>query len=426
MLIESNIAELDVNSLKETIEWNNPLTKELGMHKIHLYPAKFPSFLISKSLEYADKNNIKINTIGDIFCGCGTTALEAKRNQKNFWGCDINPVATLIAKVKSEKYDCSELETHYNKIIERYEKLNYKTPKKILEKERIVYWFKLSQIDNLYKLLRIIKKEVPNGIYQDFFLVAFSNILKGASRWLTKSIKPTIDKNKEIRDVKKLFDKQFALMLKAVKETNGIVKSTTTTTTTIVNKNFLEVPVDKPFLDMLMTSPPYVTSYEYADLHQLSTLWLGFANDFRSLRKGTIGSVYHKSIKDEDIQKLNEVGLNIYEQLVKAKKSKAKSAAKYFIDMKNTVDKTYLMIKPGGLAIFVIGNTKHKGVYIDNAKFMIKCMTDKGFTNIDVYKRRISSKMLASYRDKTGKFSSDKRHREVYSYEFIVIGKKIS
>lgn len=35
-------------------------------------------------------------------------------------------------------------------------------------------------------------------------------------------------------------------------------------------------------VDLLVTSPPYVTSYEYADLHQLSLIWLRFGDDYRS------------------------------------------------------------------------------------------------------------------------------------------------
>ena len=38
-------------------------------------------------------------------------------------------------------------------------------------------------------------------------------------------------------------------------------------------RSFKELLNDKE-VDLIVTSPPYVTSYEYADLHQLSSLWL--------------------------------------------------------------------------------------------------------------------------------------------------------
>jgi DNA modification methylase len=410
------------NKIPHHISWDNATQKELGMHKIHMYPAKFPSFLISKSLEYARRKKIEINTIGDIFCGCGTTALEAKRNNKNFWGCDINPVATLIAKVKSERFDDKLLQKYYDVILETYKLSNFKTPKSYLLNERINYWFHLSQINKLYKLLRIIKSHIPAGMYQDFFLVAFSNILKGSSKWLTKSIKPQIDKTKKRNNIIEAFEKQFKTMLKAVCEI--IVEKNTNAQTNIITENFLNYSIESPSVDMLITSPPYVTSYEYADLHQLSTLWLGYTKDFRTLREGTIGSVYHKTIEQIDIDQLNTIGKSIYDEIKKTKSSKAKSVAKYFIDMKNTVDKTYSLVTSGGLAVFVIGNTKYNGVYVDNAKYLTKCLIERGFTDIDIYKRRISSKILSPYRNKNGKFSNDKRKRKVYSYEFVIISKK--
>src|ERR1051325_10674794 len=69
-------------------------------------------FAYSKALEYAKQQRRSVTTIADIFCGCGTTAFEAKRNGIDFWGCDINPVATLIARTKSRVYQKTRLEKY--------------------------------------------------------------------------------------------------------------------------------------------------------------------------------------------------------------------------------------------------------------------------------------------------------------------------
>jgi hypothetical protein len=294
-------------------------------------------------------------------------------------------------------------------------------PIELSNNDRINYWFEKEQTKKLYTLLYYINNLIPKGKYQNFFHVAFSNILKGSSRWLTKSIKPTIDQKKETKNILFLFRAQFNSMIKAVAEYNKKVNNLSNTT--IINKNFLRTKPSAPFLDLLITSPPYVTSYEYADLHQLSTLWLNYTNDFRTLRNGTIGSVYHQNFSAENID-INDVGNGIYKSLVKAKGVKAKPIAKYFLDIKKSVEKAYSIVNPGGLAVFVIGNTKYKNVYVDNAKYMTTCLYESGFDEVEVLKRRISSKILSPYRNKDGKFSSDKRKRKVYSYEFILIAKK--
>jgi DNA modification methylase len=112
MITIDNIRQFDFESVSIDPIWNMGVQKEQKMHRIHAYPAKFPAFITTKALEYTQKNiGLKPERIADIFCGCGTTAFEARRNGIDFWGCDINPVATLIAKTKSRKYQSGRLES---------------------------------------------------------------------------------------------------------------------------------------------------------------------------------------------------------------------------------------------------------------------------------------------------------------------------
>ena len=265
--------------------WNLEDKKESKMHRIHSYPAKFPAFITRKALEYVSSKNYEVNTIADIFCGCGTTAYEALRNDKNFWGCDINPVATLIAKVKSESYIIDTLNRYFTRI-------QLQADSKMISKkeingvnERIHYWFETEQIRELLKIKSAIHEVTPDrGKYRKFFLCAFSNILKITSRWLQKSIKPTIDPNKKTVNVRESFKTQFEMMKQACQENQENIRRKRVKqieTFNIVNRR-----IKKPKADLLVTSPPYVTSYEYADLHQMSALWLDFTDDFRELRRG--------------------------------------------------------------------------------------------------------------------------------------------
>ena len=51
-------------------------------------------------------------------------------------------------------------------------------------------------------------------------------------------------------------------------------------------------------------------------------------------------------------------------------------------------------------------------------------MLNVGFKEIEITKRKISGKILTPYRDKKGKFTTDKNSRKVYAEEFIVMGRK--
>lgn len=420
MLVE-DYQNINFDSIPIDTFWNTSEQKESKMHRIHAYPAKFPAFITTKAIEYAEQKGKEIKLVADIFCGCGTSAFEATRNGKDFWGCDINPVATLIAKAKSNTYLDEKVDDYYENILLLNEKINISHEELENVNERIKYWFKDEQIIDLLKLRKSINEVIPkNSKYLNFFLTAFSNILKPTSVWLTKSIKPQVDPNKIPTNVLNAFKIQFNIMKNANIENPVKLKNKVKIDTI----NFLTKEIDNPFADLIVSSPPYVTSYEYADLHQLSSLWLDYSSDYKKLREGSIGSLYHNTDFLSDIKMLNTTGEKTVMQLFNFDKRKAKSAAKYFVDIQKSVSKSYELLNPGGIALYVIGNTEYKSVRINNAQHLIESMMDSGFKDIEITKRKISKKILTPYRDEKGKFTINKNSRKVYAEEFIVIGSR--
>ena len=422
MITFENIKKINLDKVSIDPFWNVGEEKELKMHRIHAYPAKFPAFITTKALGYAKQNGLTVNRMADVFCGCGTVAFEAKRNNIDFWGCDISPVATLIARAKSKKYDAEKLRNYYSSILESYASSSQCFEAYANANSRLRYWYSETQFVNIFKLKSAINKSITQkSRYRMFFLCAFSNILKGASRWLTKSIKPQIDPNKRQSDVLESFKEQCEFMFIANEESDIVNQAKTE----VITANFLNKLKGRPSVDMIVTSPPYVTSYEYADLHQLSSLWLDCVNDYRDLRNGSIGSLYHDYDFEKEVAQLSDTAKKIISNLSKRDKSKAHSVAKYFFDMQCVTDACYSMLTNKGMALFVIGNTEYKNVRINNAKHLLESLLRSGFKKVLVTKRKITRKILTPYRDKNGRFSSDQHSRKVYSEEFIVIGRKL-
>ena len=420
MITIQDINSTNFDSIPDDAFWSIADEKELKMHRIHAYPAKFPALIPTKGLEFAQRNGLVVKRVADIFCGCGTVAFEAKRSGIDFWGCDINPVATMIAKTKSGDYKVETLEDYYDKIEKYFLTHQGRTSYKNAN-ERLKYWYDEDTYKETARLKNAIIAVVPEtSRYHLFFMCAFSNILKAASRWLTKSIKPQVDPDKKLVDIITTFEEQCSFMIKAYKESNvsGMPE------TKIVNANFLSPQLNRPQVDMIITSPPYVTSYEYADLHQLSSLWLGFATDYRDLRDGSIGSSHHDYDFKREVKRLNDTGTKIVFGLMNYDKSKAHDVAKYFLDMQKVALGCYQMLSDNGMALFVIGNTEYKGVRIDNAKHLSESLINGGFKKVLVTKRKITKKILTPYRNPQGRFSRDKNSRKVYGEEFIVIGRK--
>jgi methylase of polypeptide subunit release factors len=411
-----------LNDIEVNHYWNNGNEKELKIHRIHAYPAKFPSFIANKALDYVSENFNRPGLVADIFCGCGTVALEAKRKNIDFWGCDINPVATLIARTKSNCYNIKRLMEYFNKILLAFNKLNGFQVDYEQANERIKYWYEKESYIDLAKLKKAIDEVVPRkSKYYLFFMCAFSNILKPTSRWLTKSIKPQIDPRKKPANVIKAFCDQFMFMKAAFEEVVFLGESSST----IVTENFLSKKLKKPKVDLIITSPPYVTSYEYADLHQLSSLWLGYTDDYRKLRKGSIGSSHHAFDFKEIERKLNKTASCIVSRLHEKDISQARAVAKYFFDIQLSIKECETMLNNNGFLVVVIGDTEYKGVRIENSRHISESLLENGFAEVYLFKRKISRKNLTPYRDEFGRFTNDCGKRKVYHEEYIIIGRKI-
>ncbi len=420
MITVNNVNKLDFDSIPIDPFWNTGSEKELKMHRIHSYPAKFPAFITTKALEFTSNNVGSPSRIADIFCGCGTVAFESKRKNIDFWGCDINPIATMIAKAKSQNYKEKKLYEYSDLIKKAYSRIKKKNYYDEAN-ERLKYWYDADHYNDLFYLKKAIVNSIPkHSHYRLFFLCAFSNILKATSRWLTKSIKPQIDPIKKPADVISSFDDQCSFMITANNESDVSHNSNTK----IVTTNILKTNTKLPNVEMIITSPPYVTSYEYADLHQLSSLWLDYSQDYRDLRDGSIGSLHHVYNFDRELKRLNNTGTKIVFRLFEKQKSKARSVAKYFLDMQATAKICHSMLSENGMALFVIGNTEYKNVRINNTKHLAESLKKSGFKEILVTKRKISKKILTPYRDKVGRFTRDDGGRKVYSEEFILIGIK--
>jgi adenine specific DNA methylase Mod len=69
-----------------------------GLYSIHPYPAMLHFLLVRKFIkEFSSEGEL----VFDPFCGSGVSAVEAMLNGRNYVGYDINPLAVLIAKVRT-------------------------------------------------------------------------------------------------------------------------------------------------------------------------------------------------------------------------------------------------------------------------------------------------------------------------------------
>ncbi len=400
-------------------------------HGYHRYPAKFIPQLVERLAdEYISAKDAHIN---DPFMGCGTTIVTGISRGYRASGTDINKIAHLITRVKATPIAPDVLEEKTSQFMDKI-KAVIDSPSQnpdepfIPEKhiERIDYWFPEKNRDELGRILRVITEE-PDPIFHDFFLIAFSNILKKCSIWLQGSTKPT-------RDFKKIPSKPLDALrrhINRMKRGNLAFHSVVPPHLAPDVSSYLDIrigdarhqPAEDNSVDLIVSSSPYVTSYEYADLHQLSTIWLDFADNLTEYRKRFIGTAYKKY--DDKIVP-SQIARDIVEQMASRSKKMAKEVEAFFLDMEGVFGESFRILKKQGRCCFVIGDTKLKGVNILNAEVFVELLQHVGFKLDRVIKREIPSKILPQKRDeKTGRFASNANaDTQAYPIEYIVIGLK--
>lgn len=396
-------------------------------HGYHRYPAKFIPPLVARLIdEYTAEGDL----VGDPFMGSGTTLVEAIIRGRRAVGVDVNPVSYLIARAKTTPIEPSLLKSVIQELFLKLPTgpdgrldgaLSYQAPR--LEHERIDYWFTEPNRSELEAVLHLINQVEPEEV-RCFLLCGFSNILKNCSRWLMKSSKPTVDRGKAIPPLAATFKKYVSQMEKRNRQFWEIMQEKKGLPVVVIqNGDARQLPVLQNSIDLIVTSPPYVTSYEYADLHQLSNIVLGFAKDLRELRKRFIGSLQAEENEEELISPLAVETINC---LMEADRQEGRGAMAYFQSMQQCLREMYIKLKHGGRACIVIGNTALRKIPVLNAEIFAETGVRMGFSLERLILRKIPSKILPQTRDpKTGRFTSaDKAEFLAYPEEYIVVLRK--
>jgi len=432
----SNIIKSPIN-LKSSKEWSfaNVGRAETNYitHSYHRYPAKFIPQIVQKLIyEYTHPNDIVVDPFG----GCGTTLVEAKLAGRKSYGFDINPVAKLITQVKITPIKPETLNNSLNKFINIYKVTPPISP--VINIDRITYWFDTHIIIELNRIYNAIKA-LKNYKVRRFYLCAFSHILKNCSRWLMKSTKPQIDPNKLIPAPFDVFLHHLRSMINrnsqfySILQQNGISEVETKMR---ISDSTKKLPIPSNSVDLIITSPPYVTSYEYADLHQLPLLWFGndheyfkkwgrHAKDFDNFRKKFIGTSLRKKSRSKTLN--SPTAEKIIMQLSKKDVGVCNNVTHYFSDMNKSLNEMFRILKPGHKSCIIIGDTMLQGSYIANSQVAAEQMQNIGFIPAKFIKREVSNKLITPWRDsENGKFTNknNPKKKKAYEYEYIVIMEK--
>ena len=372
-------------------------------HRLHRYPAK----LIPHIPRFFLRNDVLVQpecTVLDPFCGTGTVLLESLLAGKNSVGIEINPVSRLIAKVKTTPVSNNVLIDGFNKICKN---IRTKSTTNLVNFHNINYWFTVKTIKDLSLVKTAIEESDLNTDVRDFFLVCFSSTIRKVSNADPSINQPVFSKKMRKNthpsiNVLKIFANEVNVNMDKMSEFFLMYENNVKST--LIGNDVRKVDLRRR-VDMIVTSPPYLSAHEYFRSTRLEFFWLGFDKkfNFRELMNANVGveGIRHTSNQIE----LPETNIRIIDSLItkieKKSKTRAYLAARYFYDMKNILEKMNMILRDGGHFVLVIGNNKICNIKIPSNDFISKIATDCGFEVIFELVDTIKSRGLMTRRNNT-------------------------
>ena len=282
-------------------------TKEYT-HGFHTYPAMMIPQVARRLIGMYGEN---ANILLDPFCGSGTSLVEASlRNHINeAYGFDLNPLAVLIAKVKTTPINPEKLKLQLKKFF------NTTGSSSIPNFKNIEFWFKPKVIERLAIMKNEINK-IQDKDVRDFFLVCFSETVRDVSNTRNKEFKlyrMAQDKLKNFDpDVFAEFERTVLKNIRGMEDYINERKETKTSSK-IVNA-MGGFPLKEGSVNIIVTSPPYGdsrTTVAYGQFSRLALQWLGY-EEINGLDNEMLGG---KPTKDLEIRIGSPTLINIIKRI---------------------------------------------------------------------------------------------------------------
>jgi len=327
-------------------------------------------------------------TVLDPFCGSGSVLLEASICGRNTIGIDLNPLAVLLSKVKTEIYDSKLLEVQIEEILKecRLRKnggVKYKF-------ENANYWFTPATLRKFGILKSVIDEYDPqiDRKYVLFWQAALASIVRACSKADTRGPKPFISKKARAErlgrhfDPFKILEEKARSWIKLRSEYYCKFKGNEVRPSVVViegNSINLSDLTNGHEIDAVVTSPPYINAQDYYRSSKLQLFILEHSShdELRELFRKFAGS-------DRIHQKISLLDEKLPSTLAESKKVnlKPKQAcvfSQYVLDMFEVFKEINQVLKEGLYCSIVSGHNLMSNVKIPTHEVIIELASNSGF-----------------------------------------------
>jgi DNA modification methylase len=350
-------------------------------HNLHAFAAKFPPQLPRLFIRELTRPG---EVVLDPMVGSGTAIVEAVLAGRHAIGVDLDPLAVLIAQVKSMRLNLARCVHLGSRLLQETKKSLssggskelscYYSPQAL---EFFKYWFKPHTVAELQALIQAINR-IREPAIRSFFRVVFSSTIITKSGGVTRArdlahSRPHRDENKQIP--RSALDAFRLRLHKAIVSMENLVE--TSAHAHVVRGDARSLPLRDDSVQLIVTSPPYAANaIDYVRAHKFSLIWFGYEpKSLSELRRNYIGA----EVRSQNLGFASETANRVLNTLQREDGSRAAVVAHYFSEMDTTLSEMLRVLSPGRAAILVVGSSIIRGVHIKAPKVLAELAESAGF-----------------------------------------------
>jgi SAM-dependent methyltransferase len=397
-------------------------------HLLHPYPAK-----LLMHIPYFFLANEQLSHPGDLvldpFCGSGTVLLEAQLAGRRAYGVDTNPLARLIARVKTAPLDTVAAKTTLDTLLKGLPKTPSGPPPDVVN---LRHWFYPSIARQIQCLQEAVIRVAAPAI-REFLSVCLSVCIRKVSladprlsvpvrlradqypphHRLHATTNTHLGQLRHVR-VKDVFASiAHANILRFEKlwahsrhyEAAEVICSDAKNLVHEYSGNGSRgLHLADNSVQLIITSPPYPGAQKYIRASSLSLGWLGLCptSELRAYKGRTIG---REEFTQFEVMQAPLTGIPEADSAIAAIRrhspTRAAIAATYIVEMQSAFGEMYRVLKPGGHIVLVIANNRIAGRTFRTPAYMKSIAMECGLTVTACFIDAIRSRGLMTKRNHT-------------------------
>jgi hypothetical protein len=358
------------------------------LRPIHPFAARMAPEIAFEALKDLKKTAV----ILDPMVGSGTVLRTVSAYGFNGIGYDMDPLAVLMSRVWTTAIDPKKLIPKTNNILEEVKALELHSihlpwiDNDARTKEFVDFWFGKKQINGLRKLSYLLNNRT--GRYNDVLKIILSRLIvtktKGASFAADVSHgRPHRVRNKNDFDIMSEFLESATALSKILEKQQPIGKAVIK----LGDARNLSQLADRS-ISAIITSPPYLNALDYMRGHKLSLVWLGYQiEELANIRGNSIGAERAPN-ESANLELAKEItsGMGTLKNLPPRKQNLIN---RYTIDMHSFILESARVLKRGGKATLVVGNSRLNDIFVENDLIVRNSCKMAGLKLISTKNRKI-------------------------------------